>query len=1074
MADAALVIDASYAQRSLWLVEQLDPGQPTYHVLAAVRMRGELQVPALHRALAHLVERHESLRTVFRFDKTELLQVVLPELAVELPVEEVTESDLDRRILAEVEQPFDLERGPLLRMRLLRRGPLDHIAVLTMHHIITDGWSCEILVRELSQSYEAFAAGREPALDPLPIQYVDYAVWQHETLRGPALERLLDYWRERLSGTLPLQLPGERTRPLESSTAGAVHSFGIPTELMDRLERLARSAGASPFMLQLAAFNVLLARYCGTHDIVVATPVAGRDRSELAGVIGYFVNTLALRLDSSGDPTFTELLSRARQTCLGGYAHQDLPYERLVEEIRPARTAGLGGSPARVMLSLQNIPHQEWSAGGLTFEALPVAGRTAKFDLSLELVPGPGSTQGTLEYRTELFEAATVERMARHFVTLLHGIAAAPDTPISQLELFEEDERLRLLAGGGPEPEVDCVHRLFARQARRTPDAVAVRHGARSVSYAELDEWSDRFAWRLREHGVGLETPVAIFLERSPQLVAAYLAVLKAGGAYLPLDPAYPPERITHLLADSAAPLVVTTDALGARLPQGAARLVLPDEEAAGEEAAGEPRASARGTAAPDGPPPDLAGPDNLAYLIYTSGSTGSPKGAMNTHRGVATFARAAVQAFGLTPDDRALQLAPLGFDVVAEELYPHLLNGGSVAFPVGDVPIGTAELWSAVAGSGATILSTTPSRLGAFTATDRATIPPTLRTLVFGSEAAPALSRLLPWAQWPGRLIQVYGVTEVGCTSTATLVDYTGSPDEVVPLGRPLAGTRAYVLDGGLQPVPPGVTGELYLGGPAVGRGYHGRPGLTAERFLPDPFAERSGARLYRTGDLVRRRDDGTLRFVGRSDHQVKIRGYRVEPGEVETALSRHPGLTECAVTAHDGPAGSRLAVHFVAAPGAEEVDGPALRTFLARRLPEWMVPQSYVPVAALPLTANGKVDRTALPLPPALGGRAEYLAPRTPIEEELARIWGALLGVEKVGAHDNFFELGGTSLIAVRMVGELVEELGIRLPLRELFTGEPTLAAIATRVFEQLLAEDGAGESDSADSAESPADRS
>lgn len=1066
--DEPLMAETSFSQQSLWLLDQVDPDQPTYNVLAAARIRGPLDVTALRRALDSVVERHESLRTVFHFDGVEPLQVILDELRIELPVVEVAGRDTDELILAEIERPFSLDTGPLLRMRLLKQSPEEHIAVLTMHHIITDGWSSGILFQELSLCYEAHASGRQPELEPLPLQYVDYAVWQRESLQGETLTGLVDYWRDRLAGLAPLQLPTDRPRPAEPSSAGAVHAFTIPTALVTRVDRLAREHEASPFMVFLAAFNVLLGRYSGSDDISVATPVAGRGRSELAGLIGFFVNTLPLRVDSSGDPAFTELIARARDACLGAYAHQELPYEKLVEELRPARYAGLGGPLAQVMFSLQNLPQEGWSAGGLSFEAMPVATRTAKFDLSLEITPGPEFADATLEYSTELFDAETVERMARQFVTLLHSVATRPQEPVSRLRLLDEEER-DLLLGSVREPvpdaeeEPDCLHRAFARRAAAAPDAVAVVCGPRRLSYAELDADADRLAWHLRDRGVGPGTPVAVLLPRSPELITAYLGVLKAGGHYVPLDPDYPPDRIDYMVTDSDASLVITT-------AECAAQPYLRDREPV--------LLDALPPAARQGPPPDETTPDQLAYLIYTSGSTGRPKGAMNTHRGVTAFARALAGSLGFTPQDRALQLAPLGFDVVAEEVYPHLLTGGSIALPDGKPPLATEELWELVAATGATVLSTTPSRLGAITQAEREAVPSCLRILIFGSEAAPALGLLMPWRQWSGRLVQVYGVTEAACTSVAAPVDYDGAADAIAPLGRPLPHCRAYVLDAWLEPVPPGVAGELCLGGPSVGRGYHARPGLTAERFVPDPHSATPGARLYRTGDVVSRRADGTLQFVGRSDEQVKIRGYRVEPGEVEAVLNRHPGLSGGAVIARPDALGAQQLVAYPVPVAGGGADPGELRDFLAERLPEWMVPALYVPLAELPLTANGKVDRAALPDASGAAASARYVAPRTPVEEELARIWSELLGMERVGVHDNFFDLGGHSLLAVRMLADVSETLGIQVPMRVLFTIDPTVAEVAQHIFELLLADstdntdngDSADRTDDADGADRP----
>ncbi|MCF1597262.1 non-ribosomal peptide synthetase [Streptomyces muensis] len=1041
-ADESLMAEASFAQRSLWLLDRVEPGTATYNVVAAVRVRGKLDTDALRRALDAVVERHESLRTVFHFDGVEPLQVILPTLRLDLPVDEVTEQDLPAAIHAEVERPFDLETGPLLRMRLLRRAPDDHVAVLTLHHIVTDGWSNAVLFQELSQHYEAHVEGRPARLEPLDIQYVDYAAWQRDTLQGPALDRLVDHWRTRLAGLTPLQLPTARPRPAELSSAGATHSFDVPADLVARVERMARAHEATPYMFCLAAFTVLLSRYSGSHDFSVASPVAGRHRTELAGVIGFFVNTLALRMDSTGDPTFAQLLGRARETCLQAYAHQDLPYEKLVEELRPPRHSGLGGPLAQVMLSLQNIPQDGWTAGGLDFEPVRVDTGTTMFELSLELVPGPDGWQGGLEYSTELFDTDTIARMGREFVTLLTAAVTDPGTPVSRLRLLQDTERAELLHVSEADftDAPDTLHGAFGRQAAATPEATAVVCGDRRLTYAELDHASDRLARHLRARGVTTGTPVAVHLARSPELVVTYLGILKAGAYYVPLDPDYPADRVEYMLSDSGAAHVVTSTPMRDAPGLGTLDRILVDTPL---------------TAPDDLPLPADITPGHLAYLIYTSGSTGRPKGAMNTHRGVLRLYRALAHTHELGPGERGLQLAPLGFDVVGEEIHPHLLSGSTVVLPDGDPPMATHELWDLVRDTDTTILSVTPSRMAAMTDAERAAIPPRVRVLVFGSEAAPALGQILPWQKWPGRLVQAYGVTEASCITVMAPVDYSGAPEAIVPLGRPLAGFPAYVLDEWLEPVPTGAAGELYLGGPTVGLGYHARPGLTAERFLPDPHSAQPGGRLYRTGDLVRRLADGTLVFVGRADGQVKIRGYRVEPGEVEAVLAQHPDLTGCAVVARQDARGdTRLVAYPVPVPGTE-ADPARLRDFLAERLPDWMVPKAYVPLAELPLSANGKIDRGALPDPGQAVAATEYVAPRTPVEEELARIWAEVLGVERVGIHDNFFELGGHSLSAVRMLADVDEKLGVRIPFRVLFAIEPTVEELGDRIFEQLRAE-------------------
>ena len=1031
MTTSLVAMDTSFAQQSLWLLDQADPGQPTYNVLAAVRMRGPLDATALERALNTVVDRHEALRTVFHFDGYDPVQHILPELHVPVPVLDIDPARLDDAVAAEIGRPFDLATGPLLRMSLLRLADQEHVCVLVMHHIVTDGWSSAILFQELSAAYEAYLAGTEPAFPELPIQYADYAVWQRDTLAGDALDKLADYWSAQLDGVVPLQLPTDRPRPQEPSSAGATHHFDLPGPLMTRLDRMARERGASPFMLLLAAFGVLLSRYSGSTDFTVATPVAGRTRPEISGLIGFFVNTLVLRLDSSGDPSFDELLERAKQTCRGGFANQDLPYDKLVERLRPERYSGLGGPLAQVMLSFQNIPMDEWRAGELTFSVLNVATRTAKFDLSLDIAPaGPDAFLGALEYSTELFDEATVSRMAVHFRTLLAAIAGNPALRLSQLPMLSEHERDLLLRDWNPAsaPPADCVHRTFERRAAQHPDATAIVCGATTLTYAQLNHRAEEIAHHLHAAGAGPETLVAVLLDRSPDLIATLLAILKTGAAYLPLDPAYPAERTAHILADARPAFVLTTARLAS--PDGPRRVLLEDVPAY-----------------PGVPVISPATLDSLAYVIYTSGSTGAPKGVMNSHRGLATLAGALATRLGLGPDERALQLAPIGFDVLAEEVYPHLVAGGSVALPDGAAPVGTDELFALIAATATTTISTTPSRLLSWSGRDLAALPPTLRTVIFGSEVAPSWQSLAPWRERAVRLVQVYGVTEAACTSTVEELDFGAGndPAAVVPIGRQVPGVRAYVLDEWLEPVPVGVPGELYLGGHGVGRGYWRRPSLTAERFLPDPFGG-PGERLYRAGDVVRLRADGRLQFVGRTDDQVKIRGFRVEPAEVEAALASHPAVGGAAVLAQPDPAGgTRLIGYFV--PRTELADDE-LRRFLAGRLPEWMVPALLVPLKSFPLTANEKIDRKALAEYTVEVPRREHVAPRDETERELARIWAELLGHDRIGVHDNLFEIGGHSLIAVRMISEIEASFGVVLPLRIFFVAEPTIDALAARI--------------------------
>ncbi|AEW99319.1 non-ribosomal peptide synthetase [Streptantibioticus cattleyicolor] len=1048
-AEGELLVETSFAQQSLWFLDQLEPGTPTYNVAAAVRVRGALDAGALERALGEVVRRHESLRTVFEAGPEVPMQVIAPGARPVVPVTEVTEDQVPGLIEAEADTPFDLARGPLLRMRLLRLAADHHVAVVVMHHIVTDGWSSGVLFQELAACLEAYAAGREPRLPPPALQYADYAVWQRETLEGTALEEAADYWRERLAGVAPLALPTDRPRPARPSSAGAVYFFDLPDGLMDRVGALAARHQATPFMVLLAAYQVLLARICGGDDIAVATPVAGRGRPELAGLIGLFVNTVVIRTRVAGGACFAEVLDQVREHCLGAYAHQDAPFEKVVELLRPPRTNTLGSPLAQTMFSFQNIPQEPWSAGDLVFEPLTIAARRAKYELLLEIEPWAGGHRGAFEYSTELFDAERVTALAGHFTTLLGAALDAPERPVARLPLLTPAERSRLVDGWNtPRPPgrvPGSLHALIAARAARCPDATAVVCGERRLSHGELDRAAGLAARRLRAAGVGPETPVALLLERSADLVVWLLAVLKAGGCCVPLDPAQPAERIAFLLDDSGTRHVVADGAPPLDAP--GVTVVRADEPSP-----------------PDGPPLAVADvdPDRLAYLVYTSGSTGAPKGVMVTHGGAASLASAAADAFGLTAEDRYLQLAPLGFDVLAEEVFPVLAAGGSVALPEGEAPLAARELWTLVERTGATALSTTPARLLSWGAADRAAVPASLRTVVFGSEAAPPPARLRPWHDWPGRLIHVYGLSETSCTNTAHVVapdDTAAAQAPSVPIGRRLVNSELYVLDEVMEPVPDGVAGELYIGGPAVGRGYRGRPALTAERYVPDPFGP-PGSRLYRTGDLVVRLRDGALRFLGRTDRQVKVRGFRVEPGEVEAVLLDHPGVGAAAVTARPDASGTtRLLAYAEPRPGTAPA-GDELLALLRSRLPEHLVPARVVVLPRLPLTGNGKTDYAALPDPDPVRS-ADRTAPRTPVERELAAIVAGVLGVDEVGVHDDFFDLGGHSLAVLRLSGEVEARFGVELPMRLLFGAEPTVAVLAEHVFRELVRRrDGGGD--------------
>jgi amino acid adenylation domain-containing protein len=1027
----------SFPQQRLWFLEQLEPGRPFYHIGVPVRLRGRLDRGALARALTEIVRRHEALRTGFVVIGGEPRQVVRPPFEVEIPLDEcagIPQPEVLERIRAELEAPFDLERDPLVRARLLRLGDEEHVMAATLHHVISDGWSMGVFIRELTQLYEAFVEGRLSPLPDLPLQYGDFAVWQRGRLGGEVLDRQLGYWREQLRGLPAVELPTDFPRPPVQSHRGAGLWFRVPAETNARLKAVAREEGATLFMLLLAAWQTLLLRYTGQEDLVVGTPIANRTRREIEPLIGFFVNTLVLRGDLSGDPPFRALLHRARETTLGAYAHQDFPFEKLVEELAPERD--LSRNPLfSVLFALQNAPEEELELAGIKLTWQWVDSTTAKFDLMLWTHEERGELVCLLEYATDLFRASTAERMRGHLVALLDGIVADPDAPLSRLPLLAPAERERILAEWNDtarELPPSTLHGLVEAQAARTPERVALEFAGETLTYAQLDRRASALAAELAARGVGPESRVALCLERGPEMVAALLAVLKAGGAYVPLDPAYPAGRIAYVLADSGARVLVTQSALAGTLPEFAGDTVCVDE-VADTDALSHSRTSA------------LPHSQSLAYAIYTSGSTGRPKGVMVTHGAAVNLLHAMRERPGISPDDTLLAVTTLAFDIALLELLLPLTVGARVVLADRDTAADPVALADLLAASGATLMQATPA---------------TWKMLVFaGWEGDRSLRILSGGEALPGAIADLlrergsvvwnlYGPTETTVWSTAHRVD--GS-EAVVPVGTPVANTRAYVLDAHLNPVPAGVPGGLYLAGAGVARGYLGRPDLTADRFLPEPFggAERGGARMYRTGDRARWREDGVLEFLGRDDHQVKVRGFRIELGEVEAALAAHPGVREAAAAALADESGEARLVAYVVEEDEVPPDAPDLRAWLRARLPDYMVPSLFVPLEALPRTANGKTDRAALPAPE--GGRAaveaEYVEPRTAVEEALAAVWAETLHVERVGVHDNFFELGGHSILATQLVVAVRATLQAEVPVRVLFE-HPTVAELAAAI--------------------------
>ncbi|MFI2352998.1 amino acid adenylation domain-containing protein, partial [Streptomyces sp. NPDC019443] len=1071
VADRAEQLPLSFAQQRLWFLDQLDPGSAEYNVPMPVRLGGTLDVAALNATLSAIVARHEVLRTRLVADVDGVpRQVIDLPAPIPLPVADVSgEADLGAAawvlMAADAALPFDLAGGPLIRALLIRLAPDEHVLALSMHHVVFDEWSKGILHRELSAQYEAFRAGEPDPLPPLQVQYADFAVWQRKWLEGEVLEGQLAYWRDKLAGASQLELPSDRPRPPVWSPAGAQTRFTVPARTADALRELSRRSGATMFMTLLAAFNVLLSRYADTDDVVVGTPVANRNRAETEHLIGFFVNTLVMRTDLSGDPSFDELLVHVRDMALDAFAHQDLPFEQLVDALVTERDRSR--SPLFQVLfnyfTEDGQQHREREQGrdgeqaGETGrsrgrgDATGEAGDTrsagsglsldsvegdvvAKFDLRLMFTDGGRELTGVLEYSTALFDATTVERMARHLVALLDAVAGDAGRHVGDLPVLAAAERDVLVRvwndTAAALPAVGGVHRLIAERAAACPDAQAVIFDEVSLTYGELMARANQLGHYLRTAGVGPDTLVGLCLPRGIDMIVAMLGVWQAGGAYLPLDPEYPAERLGFMLTDSRATVLVGTGDIVDELPVGRLRTVVLDD----------PMDHARLAAMPTESPEAHIRPDQLAYVIYTSGSTGRPKGVQVAHGGVVNLVRAQGRTFGVTAGDAVVQFAPFGFDAAVSEVCVTLAAGGTLVVATAEQRAEPEALAALIRGRNVRVATLPPSLLAVLDPGDLTG----LHTLVTAGERLEA-GVAAGW-RTEHRLLNAYGPTEATvCASIATVdPDGRGAP----PIGTPVDNTRTYVLDERLNPVPVGVVGELFIAGTGVARGYARRPGLTAERFVADPFAG-DGSRMYRSGDRVRWLADGQLEFLGRADDQIKVRGYRMELGEIETVLAAHPAIRTALVTTNGEDADRRLVAHLVPADQAEGIPPVTdLRAFAGEHLPAFMIPSVFTELAALPLTANGKIDRAALPAPDAVRQHLTgYVAPSSVTEELLAGVWAQVLGVDRVGATEDFFELGGQSLLATQVVSRVREVFGTEIPLAALFD-HPTVRALAALV--------------------------
>ncbi|GAB4384103.1 MAG: hypothetical protein Kow00121_47110 [Elainellaceae cyanobacterium] len=1053
--EEVFIFPSSFAQQRLWFVEQLVPEATLYTIPLVFRLTGFLQRTALENSFQAIVDRHEVLRTTFNVIDGQLVQVVLPHLPISLPLihlkpgsDQKFEEIALEQIRQETQQPFNLSQGPLFRVRLWQFNRTDHLLLILLHHIIFDEWSSGVLIRELGELYSSCVANKPVALPELPIQYADFAHWQRQWLQGEVLNAQLRYWRQQLQNVPTLHLP-MAARPPEQRYQGAIQLLELPQQGLDRLEELSQQAGVTLFMTLLAAFQTLLYRYTGQEDIAVGSPIANRHRSELEGLIGFLVNSLVLRTDLSGDPTFYELLERVKNVTLTAYAHQDLPFEKLVEELQPVRS--LGQNPLfQVVFALQNTPMEQLELPGLTLSAVEFETKTTRFDLELYVWKCAGNfrnlwgkgwqqtdgLRGVVVYNTDLFDAETIAHLRHHLQTLLESVVAHPHTRLSQLPLLTALEQQQLLANWNSTqthyPDHTSIHRLFEAQVQQRPDAIAVQFGSHNFSYQALNQGGNQLARYLQKHGITAGKPVGICLERSPEAIAAMLAILKAGGAYVPLDPSYPLERLHFLLEDAHLSVVLTQERWATAFNRGQTQVICLDQEweAIVQE--------------PDHNLPDSGTADQLAYIIYTSGSTGTPKGVMVPHQAVNRLV-CHTNYIEIESRFRVAQVANLAFDAATFEVWGALLNGAQLIGIEREITLSPTDFATELQMQQIDVMFLTTALFNQ-TVSQVPHAFQSLRYLLFGGENAnpDRVHQVLQQGK-PQHLIHVYGPTENTTFSTWYEVQQIPKHSTSIPIGQAIANTQVYVLDAHLCPVPAGISGEIYLGGDGLAQGYLNHPELTQEKFISN---YKFNAKLYKTGDRARYYPDGNLEFLGRVDHQVKIRGFRVELGEIEMVLMQHPTVQTAVVVTYEIESDCQL-VAYVVPMSSIALTERELRRFVQAKLPVYMVPARFIMLDKLPITSNGKVDVRILPSPLLTGMQEPVVSniPKTSLEKSLVDLWSQLLGRKQVGIQDNFFELGGHSLMATQLVSRIRDRFQVELPLRSLFEA-PTIAELAQKI--------------------------